>query len=268
MSCATIGAQDVAGRYLAGTLSESERDAYERHYFDCQQCFDALRLAGTTRVASPAIPARRWWPPWLAAAAVVVIGVGMWSARATPDAGPPPPVTSGQPAAGPQSSGVPPVVPPAPPPEDPSPSSLIELARFAPPPHEQPVLRGPEHEAQFLFVAALEHYAHRQYRPAIDGLRSAISKDPAAPGPSFFLGVCLLLTGRTQAGITELRRTIALGDSPYFEEAHFYLAKGLLQAGDAAAARRELRTMIALDGDHRSEAKQLLSQIDRVRPGR
>jgi tetratricopeptide (TPR) repeat protein len=269
MSCATIGAQDVAGRYLAGTLSESERDAYERHYFECQECFDALRMAGAPLVASPspAEAARNWWPAWLAAAAVVLVGVWLWPARPAQNGGAPAPQTSAQPGTAAGTPSIPPVVSPAPR-DTAAQSPLVELARFAPPPSDLPVLRGPEDEARLLFVAALEHYAHRQYPAAIDGLRRAIDKDPTAPGPRFFVGACLLLTGQTQAGIAELKRTIALGDSPYFEEAHFYLAKGLLQAGDAAAARRELTTMIALDGDHRSEAKQLLSQIDRVRPGR
>ena len=119
-----------------------------------------------------------------------------------------------------------------------------------------------------LFQAAMTHYLAGAHDRAVEGLRSATGRDPRAPDAGFFLGVSLLLTKHTQAGITELKRTIALGDSPYLEEAHFYLAKGLLQVGDVNAASRELRAMIALGGDRQRDAKQLLSQVERVRKER
>lgn len=40
----------MAERYLLGELTESERDAYEAHLFDCQTCFDQVK-AGTEFVS-------------------------------------------------------------------------------------------------------------------------------------------------------------------------------------------------------------------------
>jgi hypothetical protein len=36
---------DLAESYLAGRLSESERDAFEAHYFDCETCMERLETA-------------------------------------------------------------------------------------------------------------------------------------------------------------------------------------------------------------------------------
>ena len=277
LSCEYIEAHGFAERYLLGKLSEPERDAYERHYLDCERCFHELTTVGALRTelngpATPAIsptraPQPNWLPVWLGAAAVIVLGVGLWTmglgreigtAPATgvsdPAVGPPAPV-----AAAPATTATAPVE---------TPVSLATLARFEPPPYEAPVLRGTENEARKLFQAAMTHYLAGAHAKAVDGLRLATARDPRASDAGFFLGVCFLLTKQPQPGITELRRTIALGDSPYLEEAHFYLAKGLLQVGDVNAARRELRTMIALAGDHEREAKQLLAQVDRLRKER
>jgi hypothetical protein len=281
LSCDHIAAQEFAERYLLSQLSELERDAYERHFFDCEGCFHELTTvralqAGLDARAVPSSgpspdPQRRWWPVWLAAAAVIVTGIGLWTMRSAREVEPASVTSAIEPAAPPRAPITAAPAPPAPssqPSQVDTPVSLEALARFEPPPYNAPVLRGTENEARKLFQAAMTHYLAGAHTRAVEGLRSATAKDPRAADAGFFLGVSLLLTKQTQAGITELKRTIALGDTPYLEEAHFYLAKGLLQAGDASAASRELRAMIALKGDRQREATQLLSQIERVRKAR
>lgn len=272
-SCDDFAAHAFAERYLTGHLSEAERDAYERHYFNCDRCFQELTTVGALRseLNAPALraldasrpPRRNQWPAWLGAAAAIVLGVGLWTMLRSRE-GDPAPAGIAEPAVAPPApiASAPP--PPAPAPVE-RPVSLTALARFDPPPYEAPVLRAAEGEARKLFQAAMTHYLAGAHAQAVDGLRLATARDPRASDASFFLGVCLLLTKQPQMGITELRRTIALGDSPYLEEAHFYLAKGLLAVGDTGAARRELLTMIALAGDRQREAKELLSQVERIR---
>jgi hypothetical protein len=274
MSCDDIAAHAIAERYVLAELSESDRDAYERHYFDCARCFEelstvrALRaeltVSGSTPGSHPA-SARTWWPIGLAAAAIIVTGIGLWTMWPTSEA----PVTTARAPEPPEQPALT-ATPAAPQPSTPAdaPVSLEALARFDPPAYEAPVLRGPENEARKLFQAAMTDYLAGAHAKAVDGLRSAAGKDPLAADASFFLGASLLLTKQTQAGITELRRTIALGNTPYLEEAHFYLAKGLLQGGNISGASRELRAMIALGGDRQREAKQLLSDVERTRKGR
>ena len=54
------------------------------------------------------------------------------------------------------------------------------------------------------------------------------------------------MVGQDAAGIERLRATIALGDSPYLEEAHFNLAKALLRRKDFGAAEAQLKALIQL----------------------
>ena len=120
--------------------------------------------------------------------------------------------------------------------------TLAALAQFEPPPYVAPVLRGSEDEAQRMFQAAMTDYLQGDHAKAIDGLRLATSRDPRASGAGFFLGVSLLLTKQTQAGITELKRTIALGDSPYPRGSTFLsgerpAAGGRRQRSSSGAAR-------------------------------
>jgi TolA-binding protein len=70
----------------------------------------------------------------------------------------------------------------------------------------------------------------------------------------FFLGICFLLSGQTDEGIAELKKTIAIGDSAYLGEAHFYLAKGLLRQGDIKGAAEP-------GGSLGEEAARLLTQL-------
>lgn len=101
----------AAERYHLNEMDEAERDAFEAHYFDCQQCAedvhaDALlqdgahrgwtaAAAGPVLKAEPAAPAlrfatrrsRRWYTspvlPW-GLAATLAIAVGYQSLRPTP----------------------------------------------------------------------------------------------------------------------------------------------------------------------------------------
>ena len=80
---------DIDARYLAGTLSPEESEAFEEHYFGCDRCFAAVQRGNEIRAAMSAAadtgvvplgsPRRRLspWQPALVAAAVVVIAVGI-----------------------------------------------------------------------------------------------------------------------------------------------------------------------------------------------
>ena len=82
-----------------------------------------------------------------------------------------------------------------------------------------------------------------------------------AAGPRFYLGVCDLLTGRTDEAVADLRGVIGLGESPYLEQARFFLAKALLTKQDLAGASKELELTIQLGGDRAAESRLLLDQV-------
>lgn len=88
--------QMTAERYLLGELTSSERDAFEEHYFECQECALDLRAAATfvdeakvqlpqlTRASAVPGPARvqparerrswfAWWKPAFAAPAFALL---------------------------------------------------------------------------------------------------------------------------------------------------------------------------------------------------
>jgi tetratricopeptide (TPR) repeat protein len=146
---------------------------------------------------------------------------------------------------------------PAPAPVGPS---LEELARVEAPPYVPGRLRGSDMAAT-TFQDAMRRYQQRDYPAAIARLREASALDPAAPHVAFFLGVSNLLAGRTDEAIDGLRATIALGDSPYLEEARFYLAKTYVKAGRVDDAIPELEQTIGLRGEHQAEARLLLGQL-------
>jgi Flp pilus assembly protein TadD len=109
----------------------------------------------------------------------------------------------------------------------------------------------------------MTQYARGDYRGAITGLRAAARLDPDAAHAAFFLGISCVLSGQHDEGIRALRQTIQLGDSPFLEEAHFYLAKALLQRNDSVSARQELMRTIELKGTLEQQARQLLAELDR-----
>jgi len=264
MNCEQVTKEEITEKYLLGRLTEAEQGAFELHFFECERCFEeveAVRALQTElRRAASAIreqASRRqnvfwhWaWAPAAALAIFFVIGIGWWIGRpkVAPVEPPAPVVHLPTPKPVPQAS-----VP-----------SLAELAQVRPPEYVPGVLRGAEDEAMQRFRASMRDYVKGNYAAAIPGLRAASKLNPQASDISFFLGICYLLTDQTDAAIKQLRGTAALGDSPYLEETHFYLAKCSLRKGDLRAARNELEKTIPLQGEREGEARELVQQLEKL----
>jgi hypothetical protein len=266
MTCDDITRQELMEQYLLGRLEQPARDAFDEHLFECEACFERLQtlralrheLAATANPlgAEPERPKRVWswtwaWAPTLAM--VVVAGVIVWPRI---DRSPVPPTPPGQPAGGTATT------PPGPA------TGLLELGRFEAPPFAPGSLRGSQDAAVVRFRDGMTRYARGDHRGAIAGLREAARLDPEAAHATFFLGISSVLAGQLDEGIRALRQTIQLGDSPYLEEAHFYLAKALLQQRDPVSARQELVRTIELKGPLEQPARRLLADLDRGHPSR
>jgi len=143
---------------------------------------------------------------------------------------------------------------------------LQALARIEPPFYEPVRLRGPADRAQQTFRAAMGHYGAGDHVAAIPGLEEAARIDPDASNIAFFLGACELLAGRTSEGIVTLEHTVALGDTPFLEEALLLKAKAHLQLGEVEPARDELRAVIDLHGDFEVEAMKLFDALAQEHP--
>lgn len=267
MTCDDVIRSEIVEKYLHDELGENSRDDFEQHYFECDRCFGLLQtyrelqaeLARTREASLVPAPSPSWirrWA-WVPAAAAVVVAASLALWRPVPE--PPPSTDAGEaPAASATSDPTPQPAPPAARP------SLADLARVEPPRYAPGRLRGVEDEATARYQEAMTRYQQRDYAAATAGLSAAARLDPEAPHIAFFLGVSHLMMDRPEAAVEALRRTIALGDSPYTEEARFFLAKAHLQTGDIDAAKRELASTVQLRGDREAEARAILRQLERL----
>jgi tetratricopeptide (TPR) repeat protein len=275
MDCGRVMREEILEGYLVGRLSDEDRDAFEGHYFECARCFRDLQVLravqGELQGAGSGLrrtPRRPWlaWASAAALAAVVVLSVlvVVWKGSPVPSnrvgrvgtqpqSGPRPPGSAAS------SGGSAPTVAPEP--------SLAQLARVEPPPYEPLTLRGAGDDATRRFHRGMERYQRADYRGAISNLSSAAALDPRGPHIRFFLGVSHLLLNQNRAAVEWLQATIALGDSAYVEDAHFYVAKAFLRQHDLGAARAHLKQVVQLRDSRSEEARQLLAQLERLGHG-
>ena len=278
MNCHWVDRAEIFEGYVSNTLPPEDRDAFEEHYFTCDACFDQLRTYRALQVESAASATqvevrravrsrtRRWiWAAYGLAAVLSVAVLTLWfrspvsSIRHQPEVASNP--SSGEPAASPVNQPPEASIARTEPPAPPS-IPLSVLAQVEVPVYIPGVLRGPVDEAVERFQAAMKLYVEGDYAGAIPGLRAAVDMNPRAPRMAFFLAISNLLTGRIDPAVDGLEKAIALGDSPYLEEAHFYLAKARLQQGNVPSARAELERAIAQHGRLEPEARQLLKQLE------
>ncbi len=222
-------------RYVAGSLGGLERDRFEDHLLACDVCQADIRAGAAIRAelatdaaAVPRAKARRRWlvPVALAAAAIVAIAVFV------PRRGD---------------------------------SRLTALGRIIEPPIYLGVeLRGAPQRADSLFDAAMTAYAAHDYAAAASGLEQALSAGVDSAPSLFFLGASRLVTDQPDAAAAAFRGVIALGESPYLPEAHYYLAKSLLREGKADVALRELRMVQSSDSTVVAGAVALADSITRL----
>jgi tetratricopeptide (TPR) repeat protein len=246
MDCQDVLNSEIAERYVAGELSETEQSDFEAHFFGCEACFEEVQLLQAAQAAlrrKPPMAARR--APslrWLAAAAglLIILGAGWWAmgpARRSP--------------AGIQSAQVKPAAPARA-------ESLALLAKIEPPRYSTLVMRG---DGQQAFRDAMRSYSDGNYNGAIPVLLAVAEKDPRHSAAQFYLGICYLMLGRNDEAIARLKNVVALGDTPELEDAHIALAKAFLREANTAGAEEELRQTIVLSGDRKAEAQGLLDRL-------
>jgi hypothetical protein len=277
MSCERFDSTETCERYLAGTLPQPERDAFEVHYFECERCFESLRVlqtvreglraagspmpvaaAAATRLATPLAasesPARkRRGAVWTGIGIAAALFAGAVAVRYNFHAVPPD-VKVASPMATPMASRTAP---------SPPPTVAFELeARMEPPAWDPHPLRGAEPAAAQQLQRAMALYSARDYAAASVALRRVLISDPSSLEARYFLGICELLTGQLELGIAELNAIIASGNaSPYLEEARFYLGKALLRQGKPGEARKQFEIVAAQPGDLRDNALSILNRL-------
>jgi tetratricopeptide (TPR) repeat protein len=270
MDCERVACDEVLEGYLAGSLSEADREAFEEHYFECARCFDELQTLRAikgelwrTRAEFDANTTRPFFA-WasvagVAAAGVLAVGLVLWMRplpSRLPEAAKAPPPSQAQLPEERQPLAPAPTVAPE--------RSLEQLARVDPPGYVPQTLRGSPDEATARFHRGMEQYRKADYAGAVADLRAAADLDPDAAHARFFLGIVHLMLGQDDAAIQGLQATIAVGDSAYLEEAHLYLAKAFLRRKDFRGAETQLKSVIQLRGSESGEARRLLAQLERL----
>jgi tetratricopeptide (TPR) repeat protein len=249
MTCTEVDERGLAEAYLLGRLSESERDAYEAHYFECARCYSELQalrdVQDALRATPAAAPARPW--VWAAIAATLVLASSAiaWVALR--------PGTSGQAS----------VIATAPAPPSLDVQEMTRLAAVTPPPYEPRRLRSAE--PREAFTSGMAKYRAGDYAGAVPLLERAVAQEPEADDARFYFGASQLLTGNAAAAIATLKRVADREGSPYAEEARFLTAKAHLRGSDVAAAIADLDRTIALHGAREQDAAALRDRLRSIR---
>src|SRR4030042_1577528 len=250
MNCDQIEREEIIEKYLTGRLDRAGQKEFEGHWFGCSQCNQKLQGSrmlqeklwekGDEILSQTQKPARVWvrrraWAYSASAAVLIIAAAALWWQFGG----------SGRSKAGTKEPA----------------AALSMLARIEPPLYIPPALRGAEDEATERFRTGMKHYQDGSYGQAVPDLRAAAELNPKRAGIRFFLGIGLLMTGQTDAGIGELKETIALGESVYLEEAHFYLAKAYLGKGNIGRAKAELNWVLERGGSLKEDAAKILAQL-------
>ena len=229
LTCALVEERALVERYVAETLTDEHgRADFEAHVIACPRCQDEIRLATAihTELVRP-VSARRpipWLPLGVAAAAVLG---GVVLLRPAGER-----------------------------------SALAELGAVA----EAPIylgqaVRGTAAPGDSIFAAAMATYGDRRYAEAAVGLTRALAAGVDSAPALFFLGASELLTSRPADAAAAFRRVLALGETPYLPEAHYYRAKALLRLGDGAAALAELAQVPTADSSVSGPAATLADSV-------
>lgn len=292
LDCRQVAAGEIAERYLRGDLSPQVQEAYELHYFECEPCFREFRelqslQTALGRLSSSAIvprkPAKaalvRWRYRWawlgvpaMAVSAAVVALLLVPVLREEPVARAPvvrpaattPRVEVGSPADVDVAEQPRPERRTSSPAEPRRSQVLARLARGTPPSYTPMVFRGFRGEADQLFEQGMQQYLAGNFATATSILRRAATEDPGRTDVAFFLAASELMEHRYAAARAGFEGVISRGDTPFAEEAHFYLAKACIGLGAVECARSALDAVIEGEGSLAREARSLSAELERL----
>jgi tetratricopeptide (TPR) repeat protein len=242
MTCAEVTRDEVVERYVAGTLTRDELDAFEEHLLACERCQDEVRLGAAIRetlaagagvgrgAAVHAFPRRAWLPIAGLAAAAAIAGIVVL------------PRLSGE-------------------------SEVEALGRVTQAPIwlGVPVRADEPPTADSLFETAMAAYDEGRWDDAARGLEAALEAgaDPVPAG--FFLGAAHLMADRPGSAAEALGAVIDHGETPYLAEALYYRAKALLLQERAERALADLDAAARAGGAVGDPARALADSVRSLR---
>ena len=271
--CSNKEVGELITLYESDALEHDQRAVFLDHLIDCEYCYDQVysmepimaafrghRAAARReklgqaftpirQVAPVSKPRRSWLPLPLAAALAMLLIVFAGSLylflpeRQTDGA------LVGE-VSGPHSGGE-------------SGGSLRQNIEIPKPPYTAPsdhvVLRKPKTKA---FDSAMSAYERGDYAAAIEQLETLSELETYdAADVKFYLGVSLLLAGRSQDAIKTLKQAVELSTGPLLESSHYYLSLAYIKSDQPQQALAELDAVIASAGEHQSDAERLKRQV-------
>jgi Tetratricopeptide repeat len=127
------------------------------------------------------------------------------------------------------------------------------------PPKEPIALRQPAARA---FNTAMAAYQKNDYHAAIEQLETLDELQPDNPAEvKFYLGVSLLLAGRSPEAIRPLQAAAELSSGPSLESSRYYLALAYLKSDHLPQALAALDSVVAMNGERQFAAERLKVQI-------
>lgn len=125
-------------------------------------------------------------------------------------------------------------------------------------PKEGMTLRRPNQA----FDRAMASYQQNDFAGAIEQLETLSELEPSSEAAvDFYLGVSMLLVGRSRDAVTPLKRSVKLQDGVPYETSHYYLALAYLKRNQPEQAIAELDAVIEMNGTYRPAAKKLKQQM-------
>ena len=258
--CDRVPAIENAASYMAGTLSQSEAEQFEDHYWNCPACLaylQALEAAGDELAREPApqsAPAPKmrvlaWpvpvWALGAVAAAAVLAVVGVRTLGPHPEK---PSQAQSAPAGATSSAATAQVAS-----SSPVRQAATELADLALPAFSGSTLRGAGMEAHF--EEGMAAYSRGDCKGALSALAKVPAEDKQGRKAELFSSLCRMHQGDLGGAEAGLRGVVDGGDSLELEAAFYYLAQIDLARNDAAGAHGYLVRTIALRGDLEKRAR-------------
>jgi hypothetical protein len=244
MTCSEIQHENRIELYLDGRLSGPDREAFEQHYFECDNCLAQMQAAQAARAAllemgeqeEPPDGIILRHPLWIAAAiaASVIAAILTWQ-------------TIHQSREATQTAIVT--------------APLFALNEIQPPRYSANILGGQSTAAQQAFRAAMVSYSEANWSATATALTEVLEKFPDSSDAIYFRAICQLLSGNLSSALPGLDRVVALGNAtPYEEEARFYRAQAYLLQNRAEDARKELDYVIGMQGNYEAKARAVLQR--------
>jgi len=229
--------------YLARQLPDEQQEAFEMHYFQCDNCFAQLKVE--ERLLSKEIPVvlgqttimPSWlwplnWRPLAGMASLVLVVMVSVLFLNRGDSG--------------QSQ------------------LLFQLADVSAPVYMTTETRDSApalNPSGQRFQEAMQFYNQKRYSDAL-GMLNQVQPSDSNPQVTFFKGICLLYSGAHSDAVTELDKIIQEMNPSYYDEAIYYKAIALIRQDKKAEALEQLKNLAEMFSPFSVRAKEMLDKIE------